>query len=240
MIDLLLINPHESAYNTLLPIFKSQDLICKSIVTPDYLHEAKWVTDEDHVFLEDITMVTTALGFGLNGQSLVETLNSTGKIVLGNLSWSDLVQKRLQHYLNFSNTKINNETWLFETVSFKGRHVLCYSKFYNHEWKFIGRSEQNLPFFSDKIEEVFEYLDVMGISNGPAQVYIDSESKFQINLDMWANNLDKINLNQLQKHFIHIWPKVLAQGKKNTKLAISTFYRWVDQFGSSKRFSLTS
>ena len=235
MIDLLLINPHEKAYDTLLA-FKAQGLTCKAVITPGYVKEADFVGQEDRTRLKEVTAVTTALAFGKNGQNIVEELNSAGKIILGNLSTPARFQKRLQDYFNYD-TQVKTGTWLFETVSFKGRHVLCYSKFYNeaYGWKFIDRSKQDLPFFSGRIEEVFEYLDAMGVLNGPTQVYIDNESKFSIRFCPGIQNSEK-----LQKHFSHIWPEVLAQEKKDTKLAMSAFYSWADRFGSAKRFSLSA
>lgn len=235
MIDLLLINPHETAYNALLP-FKSQGLTCKAVLTPGYVNEAHFVDLQDRILIKDVDTVTSAMAFGQNGQRIVEELNSAGKVVLGNLSTPSRFQKRLQDYFNFD-TKVKTGTWLFETVSFKGRHVLCYSKFYNeaYGWKFIGRSKQDLPFFSSRIEEVFEYLDSMGVLNGATQVYIDNESKFSIRFCPGIQNSEK-----LQKHFSHIWPEVLVQEKKETRLAMSAFYSWADRFGSAKRFDIAS
>lgn len=235
MIDLLLINPHETAYNMLLD-FKSQGLACKALVTPGYASEALFVNEEDRVRLKEISTVTTAMAFGQNGQSIAEELNSAGKVVLGNLSTPSRFQKRLQSFYQHD-TKVKTGTWLFEIVSFKGRHVLCYSKFYNeaYGWKFIDRTKQDLPFFSGRIEEVFEYLDTMGVLNGPTQVYIDNESKFSIRFCPRIQDV-----KQLQKHFSHIWPEVLAQEKKDTKLAMSAFYSWADRFGSAKRFDIHS
>lgn len=237
MIDLLLVNPYKNAYNVLLD-FKAQGLTCKAALTPGYVKEAEFVDQEDRIHLNEVTTVTTALAFGKNGQNIVEELNSAGIITLGNVSTPACFQKRLQDYFNHD-TLVKTGTLLFETVSFNGRHVLCYSAFYNeaYEWKFISRDTQDLPVFSERIEEVFEYLDAMGILNGPTQVYIDSESNFAIKCCCGSLQDPK----QLQKHFVHIWPKILAaQEKKDTKLTMSAFYSWADQFGSTKRFSLSA
>lgn len=235
MIDLLLINPNKRAYDTLLT-FKSQGLTCKAVVTSGYASEALFVNEEDRVQLKEISTVTSAMAFGPNGHRIVEELNSSEKIVLGNLSTPGRFQKRLQDYFSFD-TKVKTGTWLFETVSFKGRHVLCYSKVYTeaYGWRLIDRSKQDLPFFSGRIEEVFEYLDSMGVLNGPTQVFIDNESKFSIRFCFGIQQIEK-----LQKHFSHIWPEVLAQEKKDTKLGMSAFYSWADRCGSSKRFEVLS
>lgn len=231
MIDLLLINPHKKAYNTLLA-FKAQGLTCKAVITPGYANEALFVNEEDRVQLKEISTATSAIAFGKNGQNIVEELNSAGKITLGNSSTPARFQKRLQDYFNFD-TPIKTGTWIFETVSFKGRHVLCYSKFYDeaYGWLSIDRSKQDLPSFSGRIEELFEYLDDTGVLNGPTQVYVDGESKFSIRFCFGVQQTEK-----LQKHFSKIWPEVLAREKKDTKLAMMSFYSWAERYGSSKRF----
>jgi len=232
MIDLLLVNPPKYAYN-LMPSFRSQGLDCKVVITPGYADQAAFVQDDgNNISLSSVDSVTTALAFGPNGQRIVEGLNSAGKIVLGNISSPSHFQRRLQHYLA---DKPSTGAWKFDLVSFKGRHVLAYAKFYNeaYGWKLIDRTKQDLPFFSGRIEEVFEFGDHMGIQNGPWQIYIDNESNFRCRFCF-----GKESSTGFQKHFEHIWPSVLLHMKEDSKKAAAAFYNWSDRNGSSKRFDV--
>lgn len=231
MIDLLLINPAEHAYASLTE-FKSQGLNCKVVITPGYAKQATFVQDSDIVALSSVSSVTTALAYGPNGQRIVEELSSAGKILLTNMGSPAHFQKRLQYYLK---DEIETGTWLYELVSFDGRHVLSYAKFYNstYGWKLAVREKQDLPFFSSRIEKVFDIADQLGVRNGPSQIYIDNEENFNCRF-CFGNQ----SASQLQKHFKHIWPIILIHAKDNPKKATVSFYDWVDRNGSSKRFDI--
>lgn len=255
MIDLLLINP-PGHIHSVLPVFKSQKLDCKIIVTPESGEHAKFVLEEERVTLESIEEVTTALSWGPRGQRVVEQLDSAKKIKLGNINSPVHSQRRLETY--YKEQPLGPNSWVFELVSFRGRHVLSYARFNDpigsfHDpkpgWRLISHQEQNFPFFTEKVEEVFEYIDAIGGLSGPFQVYIDHESNFSykgcFGNHPRADSGAAIPMQQrhrhlfdgLEKKFGDIWPTVLLNLKNNMdKNAIQVFYEWANSKGSTKKF----
>lgn len=231
MIDLLLVNPGEQRYQR-LESFKKAGLNCKVLLTLGFQKAANYVLPEDIVLFKNISSVTTAIGFGARGLDIVEDLNSLGKIILGNSKDADKIKNRKD--LRLVRDPAAGD-WILEFTSYKGRHVLCHAMFYHPSWgwKMIIRSKQDLPFFSNLVEDAIEFLDNLGILNGPTQVNFSSQQEFNI-----RPNFGGKTIKVPAKQFDLIWPAVLSKESVDPRLAMSAFYNWAEENGSSKRFEV--
>lgn len=231
MIDLLLVNPGELRYQRLAD-FKRPGLNCKVLLTSGFKQNAGHVLAEDIVAVEDITKVTSAIGFAPIGLGLLEKLNLSNKITLGNSKSKEHIEKRSKYYLG---REALVGDWILEFVSYKGRHVLCHAMFYNpaYGWRMIARNKQDLPFFSNLVEDAVNFLDYLGILNGPNQVNFSSTQEFNLRPFYGGKTV-----SESQKVFDAIWPLVLEKEKIDPKMAMTAFYTWAERLGPSKRFEL--
>ena len=231
MIDLLLVNPGELRYQRLAD-FKKQGLNCKVLLTSGFKQNAGHVLAEDIVTENAITKVTSAIGFAPIGLALVEKLNLSNKITLGNSKNTEHIEKRSKYHLG-REAQIGD--WILEFVSYKGRHVLCHAMFFNpaYGWRMIARNKQDLPFFSTLVEDAVDFLDHLGILNGPSQVNFSNTQEFNIKPCYGGKTI-----SESQKLFDTIWPLVLEKEKIDPRLALTAFYAWTERHGASKRFEL--
>jgi hypothetical protein len=231
MIDLLLINPGELRYQRLAD-FKKQGLNCKVVLTSGFEQNAGYVLAEDIVRADNITKVTSAIGFASVGLGLLEKLNLSNKITLGNSKSKEHIEKRAKYHLG---REALVGDWMLEFVSYKGRHVLCHAMFYNpaYGWKMIARNKQDLPFFSTLVEDAVDFLDDLGILNGPNQVNFSNTQEFNLRPFYGGKTISKS-----QKLFDTAWLLVLEKEKIDPRLALTAFYAWAERFGPSKRFEL--
>ena len=231
MIDLLLVNPGELRYQRLAD-FKNLGLNCKVLLTSSFKQNADHVLEEDIVQANNITKVTSAIGFAPVGLGVIEKLNLSNKITLGNSKTTEHIEKRSKYCL--SREPLVGD-WILEFVSYKGRHVLCHAMFYNpaYGWRMISRSKQDLPFFSTLVENAVDFLDNLGILNGPNQVNFSNTQEFNLRPSYGGKTI-----SESQKLFDTAWPLVLEKEKIDPRLAMTAFYAWAERHGPSKRFEL--
>jgi len=229
MIDLLLVNPSETSYKRLANL-KKFDLNCKVTLVSGFTDKTGYVSAEDIVKFNDISKITSAIGFGPYSLKAIQVLNQSDKIVLGNSKNQNHFEKYIKHILN---RKEQQHDWRLEFISYKGRHVLCHAMFYNtaYGWKLIAREKQDFPFFSNLVENAIALLDELGIMNGPNQVCFSGQQEFNI-IPYYGIK----PLRESTKQIDWIWPIVLDKEKINPKLAQEAFYSWVEETGPSKRF----
>ena len=232
MIDILLVNPTLNAYK-FVDLFKEKGITYNIVITNGHL--VSFDIDSEFLYnyntspaLGDDKTFISAVGFNLAGQRVIEKLTQADKILLSNVK--DKTTARLENW----NTGDEPEgTWLFETVSYKGRHVLnCCLIFKEGKWLLFKNHSTN-PYFATQVEYAFEALDDMGITNGPAQVFINKDESISIR----TFPIDSTNTQSLiKKHFIDIWNVILQREVETPKRALLAYYDWAERFGPTKKF----
>lgn len=167
----------------------------------------------------------SALSWTNGGQRWLDSLDD--QIVLHNKPVID----RAEHYLS---NKFEFELGkLFNTISYKGQHVIIDAFVYkNAKWNVI--KDQTLPFFINGVESAFTFLDSVGILNGPCQVFIEPSGKSMIR--MVPKALGPVNIST--RSFIDIWPTILSLEDTKPASARLAFYSWIVRTGPAKQFQL--
>ena len=231
MIDLLLVNPTANAAK-FINYLEERQLTYKVVVTGGAMLgyvPLEHVIDLNTNPIDPELKCKSAIAWNYAGQRFVEAINS--QIVLANTHHQ--TKERLASNAN-NVPKVENST-IFETATYKGRHVLLSAMICkNDTWTLF--KDQAHPFFIDNIERAFAELDAVGVLNGPAQVFLNpSDQSCSIKL----RPVDSEYIyNAVTKHFFDIWPIVLLNEVDNPKKALLSFYDWAERKGSSKTYQL--
>jgi hypothetical protein len=231
MIDILLVNPTQNHYN-FLDFFKEKGITYNIVVTAgqlvSYSIDSKFLYNHNTgpPFSDDATF-KSAIGCNLAGQRLVERLTQEDRILLSNLK--DKATARLENWYNGSEQE---GTFLFETVSYKGQHVLnCCLSFKEGKWTLF--ENQSAQEFVNKVEYAFKALDDMGIRNGPAQIFIDTGDGVSIR----TYPVDDMHTQRLiKRHFMDIWNVILQREVEAPDQTLFAYHDWAERFGPTKKF----
>lgn len=231
MIDILLVNPTLNAYK-FVDFFKEKGITYNIVITNGHL--VSYDIDSEFLYnyntspaLGNDKTFKSAVGFNLAGQRLVEKLTQEDKILLANVK--DKSTARLE---NWSRGNEPDGAWLFETVSYKGRHVLnCCLLLREGKWVLLRN--QSITHFETQVEYAFEALDDMGIKNGPAQIIINKDETISIRTFPIDNNDTQ---RSIKRHFIDIWNVILQREVEAPKRALLAYYDWAERFGPTKKF----
>lgn len=222
MIDLLLINPGEHA-SALARALAANNTSYQIVATPgelfNYPAELQ-VTDLNASSWSNEQKYKSAIAFNSKGQHWLD--NISDQIILNNRPIND----RAQYYLN--NTFDVEFGKMFNVLSYRGRHALINASIYTDS-KFNLIQDQSLQSFKDEVENVFEFLDRVGVLNGPSQVFIKPDSTVLIKLVPHGATVSN-------RKFWNIWPRILLLEIDQPKKAFLTFYGWVSNTGSAKQF----
>ena len=231
MIDILLVNPTENHYK-FLDLFKEKGITYNIVVTAGHL--ASYHIDSKFLYnhnvgpsLSNDVTFKSAIGCNLAGQRLVEKLTQEDRILLSNLK--DKATTRLKNW--YSGAEQQGKL-VFETVSYKGQHVLnCCLSFKEEKWTlFENQSDQD---FVNKVEYAFEALDDMGIRNGPTQIFIDTGNGVSIR----TFPLDGTPAHRfIKRHFMDIWNVILQREVDTPAKSLVAYQEWAEQFGPTKKF----
>lgn len=233
----LLVDPTETALK-IIPYFLQEELkvgiaITKQYQTHDILRNIDVNVDFFDLNIDDWNSdlkITSAVSWSYSGARFLNDISS--QITLSNISTDLIKGYRVSQYL--ANTPIYESTVYFETLSYKGRHVLIGAfKFVDNQWKLY--QEFDSKEFQNYIESVYSNLDSAGVINGPGQSFCFSDGTIRIKQHT-ANGNWIINRNLVTRNFVDIWPTVVKNEDTNPKRSINKFYQWVDSTGSSKRF----
>lgn len=184
------------------------------------LNEKEWNYD---------AKIVSAVAWSQPGQEFLESIS--GQIMLANVQDPALKKLRADQYMDQSLTE---GTVFIDTLSYKGRHiVMSVWKFINGQWKLF--QDFNTDEFVNAIELAWENLDAAGVITGPSQSYLfDGIIKLKFHPTNAAYAASK---TLVTRHWIEIWPTIVANEEKNPKKSINTFYEWSEKFGNSKRFT---
>ena len=160
---------------------------------------------------------------------MVEKLTQADKILLSNVK--DKAATRLE---NWNTGNEPDGTWVFETVSYKGRHVLNCGLLSREGNRHLVKKQSN-PHFENQVEYAFEALDDMGIVNGPAQIFIYPDDSISMRLFPIDSLLTQ---NGIKRHFMDIWNVILQREVETPKRALLAYYDWAERFGPTKKFQL--
>ena len=222
MIDLLLINPRGHA-QALAHALSANNSSYQIVTTPgelfDYPTELQ-VINLDASQWDKTQKYKSAIAYNSKGQHWLDDISD--QIVLNNRPIKD----RAQYYLN--NTFEVELGKLFNVLSYRGRHVLINASIYTDS-KFNLIQDQLEPAFKDQVESVFEFLDSVGVLNGPSQVFIKPDGTVLIKLVPHG-------ATTTNRKFWNIWPKILLLEIDQPKKALLTFYGWTSNAGSAKKF----
>jgi hypothetical protein len=118
---------------------------------------------------------------------------------------------------------------LFNFVSYKGKHVLLDAFLFKNGGWLLFR-DQSYPLFKNGIAGAFDFLDSMGVENGPSQVCMYSDRKMKLRLS--PRIISTSDENRVStKSFMDIWPLVLMHDD-----ATSVFDEWAEKNGGTKNF----
>lgn len=230
MIDLLLVNPSPASIK-LVDHLKQKELSYRIVITSG--HMLGYVSADENIIDLNSTSVDSSLRFksavawNRAGQRLVEFLKD--QIVLKNVN--ELSANRLRSYLS-TNEFVPNSL-IIETVSYKGKHVLA-SVMINKEGQWKLFKEQEHPYFVDSIEKAFSVLNENGVINGPAQVFINNNKHY---IKLCPIDSEYVQ-RSVKKHYIDIWPTILQLEVNDPEKTLSSFCKWDEEHGPSKKFQL--
>jgi hypothetical protein len=229
--DLLLVNPPETAIGYIFSLLE-QEVDLTVVIT-----HSKWdnpMLDRDLVKVIDLETtiwdrdikITSAISWNKAGQDLIDSIND--QIILKNPK--ETIGTRNALYLK---PEIAPGTYMVDTLSYRGRHILCSVMVKGPEiYHFVVGEHQDSPQFKSRIETVFNLLDSTGVQNGPCRTFLTDEP-----VALKPSLPDRPFLeNKVTKKFLDIWPKVISLEKDNPKKAHLAFYDWAESHGSSKRF----
>lgn len=227
MIDLLLINPKESA-TALVRALATNNISYQIVATPGetfvYAIELQ-VIDLSTAQWDDTKKYKSAVAYNKEGQRWLD--NISDQVTLHNRPIKD----RTQYYINDINAIKADHVKMFNLISYKGRHVLVDASVCIDS-KFNLIQDQLEPAFENEVENVFAFLDDIGVLNGPCQVFIKPDSTMLVRLAPSSPTA------QTNRKFWHIWSKIILLEIDQPKKAILTFYGWINHTGSAKRFQL--
>ena len=234
---LLLIDPSEIA-SRVIPLFtKSQQQVGVVISKGSSLGDASKNIDTAKVKLFDLNKeawnsdikVVSAIAWSKTGHEFLESISN--QVSLANISDTGSKKIRAEQYMN---QPPNDGTIFIDTLSYKGRHVvMSVWKFINGQWKLF--QDFSTSEFVDAIEHAWTNLDAAGIINGPSQSYL-SDGVIKLKFHP-TNAAYAASQTLVTRHWIEIWPTVLAHEETNPKKAFNSYYDWVERSGSSKRFA---
>lgn len=233
----LLIDPTETALK-LIPYFLQEDLKVGITITKQYQTFDILKNIDTKVDFFDLNInswnnelkITSAVSWSYSGARFLNDIGS--QVALSNINTDLLNSYRISQYLH--NIPIYENTVYFETLSYKGRHVLIGAfKFIDNQWKLY--QDCNSKEFQNYIESAYYNLDSTGVINGPGQSFCFSDGTIKIKQHT-ANGNWIVNRNLVTRNFVDIWPTVVKNEDTNPKRSINKFYQWADSTGSSKRF----
>lgn len=174
--------------------------------------------------------IVSAVAWSYPGYQFLESISN--QILLSNIDNKIFKLHRQQQYLT---NPVRNGTTYFETLSYKGRHVLINaSKFNDSKWSVGLDFDQQL---TDQIELVWANLDNTGVINGPCQTYLLPDGSIKLKFNT-ANASWVANKGLVTRHLLDVWPWVVEAERTNPKRSINRFYSWVERTGNAKRFRL--
>lgn len=235
----LLIDPTETALE-LIPYFLKEELEVGIVITKEYTSQSILKNVSASVKFFDLAIdewnsklsIVSAVSWSYAGAKFLNKISN--QIKLANASAAELKKQLIDQY--FYNIPLYNNTSYFETLSYKGRHVLI-GAFSYIDGKWSLYTDFNSSEYKNLIESVYLNLDNLGIINGPGQSFCLPHGDIKVKQHT-ANGNWVINRNLVTRNFLDIWPTVVKNEESNPKKSINKFYQWADSGGSTKKFKL--
>jgi hypothetical protein len=232
--DLLLVNPPETAIGYIFSLLE-QEVDLTVVITHQRWNNPmldrdliKVIDLESTVWDRDIK-IASAISWNKAGQDLLDSISE--QILLNNPK--ETVSARTALYLK---PDIEVGTFMIDTLSYKGRHLLCSVMIKGEEMmRFAVGKFQDTDDFKNNIETAFQLLDSTGIINGPCRIFIKDSKPVALKPSLPDRPFME---NKTTRRFLDIWPKVIKLETENAKKAHLAFYDWAEQHGSAKKFSL--
>ncbi len=230
MIDLLLVNPSPSGIKV-IDYLKEKQLSYKIVITSGFM--IGYAAEDENVIDLNITSIgrdlkfKSAVAWNYAGQKIVEYISS--QILLRNLE--ETSAKRLQSYLKA--IEFSKNSTIVETVSYKGYHVVLSAMIYiDDQWRLF--KDQTQAYYTNIVSRSLEALQSHGIVNGPAQVILNGDDCY---VKLCPVDSEYVQSN-VKKHYVDIWPSVIALEEKSPNDALSCFRAWAESYGNPERFQL--
>jgi len=234
---ILFVDPSEIAIRVIPAFIKNQLEVAVVITAGNQLHDPNGVVETNKIKLYDLNKeawnqevkAVSAVSWSCAGQEFLDSISD--QIMLTNVSDPAMQKSRQDLYMNQAPS---NDTIFIDTLSYKGRHVvMSVWKFLDGQWKLF--QDFDTDEFVDAIERAWNNLDANGVINGPSQSYVIGDT---IKLKFHPTNAAYAASKTLvTRHWIEIWPTIIAHEQQNPKKSINSYYDWVERSGNSKRFT---
>ena len=226
MIDLLLLNPGEQA-EPLVRALSAHHVSYQIATTPGQMFGYPadlTVLDLNTNPWNKTQQYKSVIAWNNSGQNWADGISD--QVVLNN---RPLVDRKAYYRTHKFETELGK---MFNILSYNCKHVVIDAFVYKDaKWSLI--KNQSRPFFVNGVERAFTFLDLVGLTNGPCQVFITPSGEISMRL------VPKLQpaVGVSTRNFLDIWPSILTLDKAAAGIA---FTNWVEKTGTARQFQLVN
>lgn len=225
MIDVLLINPNEHA-EEIVRVLSTSNISYLIVTTNGNMFAYSENLNHLNLNIDSWPKEETfrsAIAWGIKGQKFLDGITRLGQVSLANKASS-------QRIANYQDESFKSDMGrMFNLVSYKGSHAVLDAFVYkNKKWHLL--KDHSIPFYINGANTAFDFLDQMGILNGPTQVFIDLNGSKHIRM-----HYRKLSNTPSARNFIDIWTNILKTEASNPSNTFANFFIWVGNTGKDAK-----